>query len=132
MADSPIVDTAIGNIDDGNNIDDRNIDDVSDISNVSSTIAANSSSSVASNVTHSALEHLNFESGLAGDFTLVIFQHLVKKDSVCENLHYRYEEGRALRENIKKARLTGGALFKLKHVHIGRRGPCLERGERKG
>jgi hypothetical protein len=93
-------------------IDGLNVDDVSDISNVSSIAAT------ASAATRSALDHLNFESGMAGDFTLDIFQHLVKKDSVCENLHYRYEQGRALRENIKKARLTGGALFKLKHVAL--------------
>jgi hypothetical protein len=35
---------------------------------------------------------MNFDSGVAGDFTLNILQHLVKKESVCDNLHNRYED----------------------------------------
>jgi hypothetical protein len=42
------------------------------------------------------LDALNFDSGVAGDFTLDILQHLVKKESVCDNLHNRYEDGQKL------------------------------------
>jgi hypothetical protein len=66
------------------------------------------------------LDNLNFESGVVGDFTLDILQHLVKKESVCDNLHNRYEDGRSLREKITDARrLTGGVLFKVRHVALG-------------
>jgi hypothetical protein len=65
------------------------------------------------------LENLNFDSGVAGDFTLDILQHLVKKESVCDNLHNRYEDGRSLREKVLDARrLTGGVLFKLRHIAL--------------
>jgi hypothetical protein len=108
-------------------------DDVSDISNVlsgasstrtsSTSTTASSSTAMAasaldlpnnhpSTTTRKAVDKMNFESGLAGEFTLAILQHLVKKESVCENLHQRYEEGGSLREKIQEARrLTGGGLF---------------------
>jgi hypothetical protein len=90
----------------------RAMDDVSDISNVSEL----SSTTTAAFTTRAVLDALNFDSGVAGDFTLDIIQHLVKKESVCDNLHNRYENGRSLREKITEARrLTGGALFKVKH-----------------
>jgi hypothetical protein len=84
-------------------------DDISDILNVSSgasstTTSTAVSSSIAtaasaldlpdnlpSSTTRKALDNkMNFKSGLAGEFTLDILQHLVKKESVCENLHQRY------------------------------------------
>jgi hypothetical protein len=65
------------------------------------------------------LENLNFDSGVAGDFTLDILQHLVKKESACDNLHNRYEDGCSLREKVSDARrLTGGVLFKLRHIAL--------------
>jgi hypothetical protein len=65
------------------------------------------------------LEKAQEQSGVAGDFTLDILQHLVKKESVCNNLHNRYEDGRSLREKITDARrLTGGALFKVRHIAL--------------
>jgi hypothetical protein len=83
-------------------------DDVSEISHISE------SSSTSASTTLEVLENLNFDSGGAGDFTLDILQHLVKKESVCDNLHNRYDDGRSLREKVSDARrLTGGMLFKL-------------------
>lgn len=52
------------------------------------------------NTTCKALDKMTFESGLTGDFTLDILQHLVMKESVCANLHQRYEEGGSLRKKI--------------------------------
>jgi hypothetical protein len=72
-----------------------------------------------SSTTHKTLDKMNFETGLVGDFTLDILQHLVKKESVCENLHQRYEEGGSLGKKIQEARpLTGGALFKVRHISL--------------
>jgi hypothetical protein len=63
------------------------------------------------------LTNLNFEEGLAGNFTMDILQHLVRKEKVCENLHNRFEGARATRGEIDKAKtLTGGNLFKTKHI----------------
>jgi hypothetical protein len=65
------------------------------------------------------LDKIHFERGLAGAFALDILQHLVKKEKVCENLHAQYEEGSSLREKIQDARrLTGGALFKIRHIAL--------------
>ena len=90
----------------------RATDDVSDVSMVSES----SSTTTAASATRAVLDDLNFDSGVAGDFTLDILQHLVKKESVCDNLHNRYEDGRSLRQKITEARrLTGGALLKVKH-----------------
>jgi hypothetical protein len=76
----------------------RAMDDVSDISNVSKL----SSTTTAASATRAVLDALNFDSGVAGDFTLNILQHLVKKESVCNNLHNsRYEDGRSLREKVQ-------------------------------
>jgi hypothetical protein len=69
------------------------MDDVSDISNVSEL----SSTTTAASATLAVLDALNFDSGVASDFTLDILQHLVKKESACDNLHNRYEDGRSLR-----------------------------------
>ena len=119
-------------------------DDISDISNVSSHLSSSttgsstagaetpSSTSTAAasalsdlpgstttSTTQKALDKMNFESGLAGAFALDILQHLVKKEKVCENLHARYEQGSSLREKIQDARrLTGGALFKIRHIAL--------------
>ncbi len=90
------------------------VDDDSEISNVSG-----ASSSSTTSTTRKVLDNLNFDEGMAGEFALDILQHLVKKESVCDNLHSRYERGRSLREKIKDARrLTGGALFKVKHIAL--------------
>jgi hypothetical protein len=91
-------------------------DDVSEISNVS----GSSNTTTAASANREVLDNLNFDSGVTGDFTLDILRHLVKKESVCDNLHNRYEDGRSLREKISNARqLTGGALFKVKHSALG-------------
>jgi hypothetical protein len=67
--------------------------------------------------TFAALDKLNFNTGMSGDFTLDIIQHPVKKESVRDNLQNRYEEGRCLREKLKAARrMTGGTLFKVRHI----------------
>jgi hypothetical protein len=113
-------------------------DDILDISNVlsgasSTTTTASLSTATAasaldlpdnrpSSTTRKTLDKMNFETGLAGDFTLHILQHLVKKESVCENLHQPYEEGGSLHEKIQEARqLTGGALFKVRHIALDKK-----------
>ena len=75
--------------------------------------STNPPSIAASAATRSALDNLNFDSGVAGTFALDIFQHLVKKDSVCENLHQRYEAEKSLRENIKK-----GQAYRRPYVQV--------------
>jgi hypothetical protein len=43
----------------------------------------------------------------------------VKKESVWDNLHNRYKDGRSLHEKILDAgQLTGGALFKVRHIAL--------------
>jgi hypothetical protein len=71
----------------------RATDDVSDVSIVSES----SSTTTAASATRAVLDNLNFDSGVAGDFTLDILQHSDKKESVCDNLHNRYEDRRSLR-----------------------------------
>ncbi len=71
----------------------RATDDVSDVSIVSES----SSTTTAASATRAVLDDLNFDSGVADDFTLDILQHPVKKESVCDNLHNRYEDRRSLR-----------------------------------
>jgi hypothetical protein len=69
--------------------------------------------------TCAVLHNLNFESGVAGDFTLNILQHLVKKESLCNNLHNRYEDGHSLHEKLTDARqFAGGAQFKVHHIAL--------------
>jgi hypothetical protein len=71
----------------------------------------------ADNSAKATLDRLTFDSGLAGEFSLDIIQHMVKKESVRDNLQNRYDEGRSLRENLKDARrMTGGTLFKVRHI----------------
>ena len=63
------------------------------------------------------LTDLNFDRGLAGEFTIDILQHIVRKEKVNENLNRRYQIGQATRGNIDTARkLTGGNLFRCKHI----------------
>jgi hypothetical protein len=66
-----------------------------------------------SSTTRKALDKMTFESGLTGDFKLNILQHLVKKESVCENLHQRYEEN-----TLGEATYRGAALYKVRHVAL--------------
>jgi hypothetical protein len=43
----------------------------------------------------------------------------VKKESACDNLHNRHEDGHSLREKISDARqLTRGGLFKVQHIAL--------------
>ena len=63
------------------------------------------------------LENINFAQGLAGYFTIDIIQHLVKKEKVGQNLNKRYKQGTLVQEEIDKSRrLTGGGLFKARHI----------------
>jgi hypothetical protein len=76
------------------------------------------------------LTNLNFEEGLAGNFTMDILQHLVRKEKVCENLHHRFEGARATRGEIDKAKaLTGGNLFKTRHVVLDEEVLALREGK---
>ena len=58
------------------------------------------------------LTNVNFENGLAGDYTIDIIQHFVREKNVAENLNKRYKEGSDVREGIDLTkRLTGGTMF---------------------
>ena len=58
------------------------------------------------------LTNINFNKGVAGDFTIDIIQHFVRENNVAKNLHERYEQGRIVREGIDgSSRLTGGSMF---------------------
>jgi hypothetical protein len=117
-------------------------DDISDILNVSSHLLSTGSTAGAktpswtstaaalalldlpgctTSTTQKALDKMHFESGLAGAFALDILQHLVKRAKVCDNLHARYQQGSSLRKKIQDARrLTGGALFKIRHIALNK------------
>jgi hypothetical protein len=76
------------------------------------------------------MDKMNFKSGLAGDFTLGILQHLVKKESVCENLHQRYEEGGSLaRENAGGVATYQGGSFQSSTYCFGWRSPHINRSQ---
>ena len=63
------------------------------------------------------LADLNFERGLAGEFTVDILQHMIRKEKINENFNCYYERGRATRGEIDNTRrLTGGSLFESKHI----------------
>ena len=63
------------------------------------------------------LQNMNFDRGLAGEFTIDILQHIAKKEKVRENLNSRYDEGRAVRGMIDRTRrLTGGNMFSSNHI----------------
>ena len=63
------------------------------------------------------LTDMNFEKGLAGEFTIDIMQHMVRNKKVNENLNTKYENGRTTRCQIdKQRRLTGGSLFDANHI----------------
>ena len=60
---------------------------------------------------------MNFDKGLAGEFTIDIPQHIVKKENVHENLNARYNEGRFVGGTIDQTRrLTGGNVFTSNHI----------------
>ena len=63
------------------------------------------------------LTNINFDRGLAGEFTIDILQHIVRKEKVRENLNARYNEGQVVRGMIDETRrLTGGSMFKSNHI----------------
>ena len=63
------------------------------------------------------LDNVNFDRGLAGEFSIDILQHIVKKENVRQNLSKRYKEGRCVRGMIDTTkRLTGGNMFKSNHI----------------
>jgi len=63
------------------------------------------------------LTDMNFDKGLAGEFTIDIMQHMVRNKKVSENLNTRYENGRTTRCQIDtQRRLTGGSLFDANHI----------------
>ena len=63
------------------------------------------------------LTNINFDRGLAGEFTVDILQHIVRKEKVRENLNARYNEGQVVRGRIDETRrLTGGSMFKSNHI----------------
>ena len=63
------------------------------------------------------LNNLNFEQGLAGEFTIDIIQHMVRNEKVTENLKKRYKNGQIQRRKIDETRrLTGGTLFEANHI----------------
>ena len=63
------------------------------------------------------LNNLNFDRGLAGEFTVDIVQHIAKNEKISENLKKRYETGRTTRNKIdEQRRLTGGVLFDANHI----------------
>ena len=63
------------------------------------------------------LTNINFDRGLAGEFTIDILQHIIRKEKVRENLNARYNEGQVVRGRIDETRrLTGGSMFKSNHI----------------
>ena len=54
------------------------------------------------------VDNLNFDKGLAGEFTIDILQHVVKKDKVQETLSNRYKDGRTTRDKIDKTLKLSG------------------------
>ena len=117
--------------DTGASVTSRTISTCTATNTVANTVATNNSTdTVATNNTGNTtiatqvvpspwidLTDLNFERGLAGEFTVDILQHMVRKEKVNDNLNNRYREGQATRGNIDTARrLTGGSLFKCHHI----------------
>ena len=76
------------------------------------------------------LTYLNFDKDLAGEFTIDILQHMVRKEKINENLNARYERGRATRGEIDNTRqLTGGSLFDSKHIILDSEVLALRQGK---
>ena len=64
--------------------------------------------------------NLNFVEGIAGTFTQDLLQHLIKKDAIHKAYLKRKREGAEARQRLEEAvrntRLTGGLMFKVRHV----------------
>jgi len=57
------------------------------------------------------LQNMNFDRGLAGEFTIASLQYIVKKEKVRENLNSRYDKVPAVRGMIDRTRrITGGTI----------------------
>ena len=64
--------------------------------------------------------NLNFVSGISGTFTQDLLQHLIKQDAVHKAFEKRRKEGleasQRLADAVEGMQLTGGLMFKVRHV----------------
>ena len=73
---------------------------------------------------------MNFDKGLAGEFTVDIMQHMVRNKKLNDNLNARYENGRTRRCQIDtQRRLTGGVLFDANHIILDKDVLCLRKSK---
>ena len=78
------------------------------------------------------MDDVNLDHGVAGDFSVDILQHIVKRKTVHQNLNLRYQQGRVLRRKIEKTkRLTGGNMFINSHIVCDEEVMAIREGKEK-